>query len=58
MSSGVDPTRDRTPRAAAHRGASRADVVAAGAEVLYRESPLDHAIDPAFVRELRSWLPR
>jgi phospholipase/carboxylesterase len=28
----------------------------AGAEVLYRESPLPHAIDPAFVRELQPWL--
>jgi phospholipase/carboxylesterase len=29
---------------------------AAGAEVLYRESPMQHAIDPAFVAELRPWL--
>ena len=29
---------------------------AAGATVLYRESPIDHAIDPAFVAELRPWL--
>ena len=28
----------------------------AGAEVLYRESPIDHAIDPAFVRDLVPWL--
>jgi phospholipase/carboxylesterase len=28
----------------------------AGAEVLYRESPIDHAIDSAFVAELRPWL--
>ena len=29
---------------------------AAGAEVLYRESPLDHAVDPRFVFEVRDWL--
>jgi phospholipase/carboxylesterase len=28
----------------------------AGADVLYRESPMDHSIDPAFVRELVPWL--
>jgi phospholipase/carboxylesterase len=28
----------------------------AGADVVYRESPLPHAIDPRFVRELQSWL--
>lgn len=28
----------------------------AGAEVLYRESPMPHMIDPAFVDELRPWL--
>jgi phospholipase/carboxylesterase len=28
----------------------------AGAEVLYRESPMQHAIDPAFVADLRDWL--
>jgi phospholipase/carboxylesterase len=38
----------------AHR--SLAELQAAGAEVLYRESPLEHAIDPAFVAELRPWL--
>ena len=38
----------------AHR--SVAQLEAAGAEVLYRESPIDHAIDPAFVAELRPWL--
>jgi len=25
--------------------------------VLYRESPMPHAIDPTFLRELRLWLP-
>jgi phospholipase/carboxylesterase len=34
----------------AHR--SLAQLEAAGAEVLYREYPIDHAIDPGFVREL------
>ena len=38
----------------AHR--SLAQLEAAGAEVLYRESPMDHAIDPAFVRDLVPWL--
>ena len=28
----------------------------AGAEVVYREYPLPHAIDPRFVVELREWL--
>ena len=28
----------------------------AGAEVVYRESPLPHTVDPAFLRELRPWL--
>jgi phospholipase/carboxylesterase len=30
----------------------------AGASVLYREYPLPHAIDPAFLTELRGWLAR
>ncbi|HEX4519446.1 MAG TPA: hypothetical protein VH063_07675 [Gaiellaceae bacterium] len=38
----------------AHR--SVAELEAAGAEVLYRESPIDHAIDPAFVAELVPWI--
>ena len=29
---------------------------AAGAEVLYRESPMQHAIDPGFVADVRDWL--
>jgi phospholipase/carboxylesterase len=29
---------------------------AAGAEVLYREYPLPHAVDPTFLRELAPWL--
>ena len=28
----------------------------AGAEVLYRESPLPHAVDPVFLREVGPWL--
>ena len=38
----------------AHRSVE--ELRAAGAEVLYRESPIDHAIDPAFVAELVPWL--
>jgi phospholipase/carboxylesterase len=38
----------------AHRSVEQ--LRAAGAEVLYRESPLGHAIDPAVVAELRPWL--
>jgi phospholipase/carboxylesterase len=30
----------------------------AGADVLYREYPLPHAVDPAFLAELRPWLRR
>ena len=29
---------------------------AAGAELLYREYPLPHAVDPGFIPELREWL--
>ena len=38
----------------AHRTRDR--LVAAGASVLYRESPMGHAIDPQFVSELRPFL--
>jgi phospholipase/carboxylesterase len=38
----------------AHR--SLEQLMDAGADVLYRESPMDHSIDPAFVRELVPWL--
>jgi phospholipase/carboxylesterase len=31
---------------------------AAGAEVTYRESPMPHALDPGFLRELPAWLDR
>jgi predicted esterase len=29
----------------------------AGADVLYRESPMGHSVDPAFLAELSRWLP-
>ena len=35
---------------------ARERLSAAGAEILYRESPLDHTVDPGFVVELRDWL--
>jgi phospholipase/carboxylesterase len=38
----------------AHRSLEQLE--AAGAEVLYREAPTDHAIDPRFIGELRPWL--
>jgi phospholipase/carboxylesterase len=31
-------------------------LTAAGAEVLYRESPMPHSVDPGFIPELRDWL--
>jgi len=37
-----------------HRTRDR--LVAAGASVLYRESPMGHAIDPGFVRDPRPFL--
>jgi len=37
-----------------HRSRDRLE--AAGAEVLYRESPMQHSIDPQFVAELQPWL--
>jgi phospholipase/carboxylesterase len=37
--------------------AARELLVKAGADVLYRESPMGHTIDPAFVQELAEWLP-
>jgi phospholipase/carboxylesterase len=36
--------------------AARDRLEEAGAEVLYREYPLPHAVDPAFLRELVPWL--
>jgi phospholipase/carboxylesterase len=38
--------------------AARDALQAAGAEVLWRESPLPHAVDPAFLEEIRDWLAR
>jgi phospholipase/carboxylesterase len=35
---------------------ARDRLTAAGADVTYRESPMPHALDPAFVRELPAWL--
>jgi phospholipase/carboxylesterase len=35
---------------------ARERLEAAGAEVLYRESPMQHSIDPQVVAELRPWL--
>ncbi len=29
---------------------------AAGAEVLYRESPMPHSVDPSFIAELQAWV--
>ena len=36
---------------------ARALLEGAGAEVLYRETPMFHQIDPEFVREIADWLP-
>ena len=35
---------------------AKAALEEAGADVLYRESPLSHAVDPRFLRELQPWL--
>jgi phospholipase/carboxylesterase len=35
---------------------ARAALEEAGADVLYREYPLPHAVDPGFLRELQPWL--
>lgn len=37
---------------------ARERLVAADADVTYRESPMAHTIDPAFLRELPDWLRR
>jgi phospholipase/carboxylesterase len=37
--------------------AARDTLVAAGAEVLYKEYPLPHTLDPRFLAEVRDWLP-
>jgi phospholipase/carboxylesterase len=36
---------------------ARALLEQAGAEVLYRETPMFHQIDPDFIREIADWLP-
>lgn len=36
--------------------AARRQLEAAGAEILYRESPMPHTIDPEFVRVLEQWV--
>ncbi len=36
--------------------AARDQLTAAGLDVTYRESPMPHSIDPAFVEELRPWI--
>jgi phospholipase/carboxylesterase len=36
---------------------ARALLEDAGAEVLYRETPMGHQIDPDFIREIAAWLP-
>jgi phospholipase/carboxylesterase len=38
--------------------AAKEQLQAAGADVVYRESPLPHTVDPAFLAELRPWLAR
>jgi phospholipase/carboxylesterase len=38
--------------------AARDVLTKSGADVLYRESPMGHSIDPAFLGELAAWLPR
>jgi predicted esterase len=37
--------------------AARDVLTKAGADVLYRESPMGHSVDPTFLAELRTWLP-
>jgi phospholipase/carboxylesterase len=37
--------------------AARELLANAGADVLYRESPMGHSIDPAFLGEIAAWLP-
>jgi phospholipase/carboxylesterase len=36
---------------------ARDRLVQAGADVLYRESPMGHSVDPAFLGEIARWLP-
>jgi phospholipase/carboxylesterase len=39
-------------------GRAREQLERAGADVLYKETPMYHQIDPEFVREVADWLPR
>jgi phospholipase/carboxylesterase len=36
---------------------AKAQLEDAGADVLYRESPMAHSVDPRFISELAAWLP-
>lgn len=36
---------------------ARAELEDAGADVVYRESPMAHSVDPRFISELAAWLP-
>jgi phospholipase/carboxylesterase len=38
--------------------AAKAELESAGAEILYREYPIPHTIDPSFLMELRPWLEK
>jgi predicted esterase len=38
--------------------AARDELTAAGLDVLYRESPVGHGVDPRGIEELRAWLAR
>jgi phospholipase/carboxylesterase len=37
---------------------ARDQLEAAGLDVLYRESPIGHGVDPEGIHELRAWLQR
>jgi phospholipase/carboxylesterase len=37
---------------------ARDRLLAAGADVVYRETPMGHSVDPDFLGELRPWLAR
>ena len=36
---------------------ARDQILAAGGELLYKEYPLPHTLDPAFLVAVRDWLP-
>ena len=50
----------RSTRSSESSGAGRRKELleGAGADVLYREYPLPHTVDPSFLAELRRWLER